>query len=104
MEDLLNKAKAALDANADGKVDLQEVADAAVGRVIETKDAILEAAQNVKEGFDANADGKVSADEIGAVAAAVVEAAEEKFDDLGDKLEAAADKVEDKFEAIVDKD
>ena len=104
MEDLLNKAKAALDANADGKIELKEIADAAIGRVVETKDAVIEAAQNVKEGFDANADGRVTADEVGAVAAAVIETAEEKLDDLGDKIEAKADAIEDQLEAKFDKD
>lgn len=95
MEELLNKAKAALDANADGEIDFEEVVDAAVDRVVETKDAVVDVAQSVKEAFDEDADGEVSAAEIGAVAAGAIDISEGTFDNFGNKLESIRDKIGD---------
>ena len=65
---MIEKGKAALDANGDGKVEAGEVLDALGQRVQETVDAAGMAADEIKAGFDADADGKVSLDEVKAVA------------------------------------
>ena len=69
---LVEKGKAALDANQDGTIEMGEVADVVVGRVREVVDAAGEAVENVKEGFDANGDSTVSLDEVKVVAEGVV--------------------------------
>lgn len=69
---LVEKGKAALDANQDGTIEMSEVTDAVVGRVREVVDAAGEAVENVKAGFDANGDSSVSLDEVKTVAEGVV--------------------------------
>ena len=83
--DLVEKGKAALDADADGKVEVQEVADAVVDRVKETAEAAAVAAGEVKKGFDADGDGSVT------------------FDEGKLTAEAAAKKVSDAVTGLVDK-
>ena len=97
----------ALDADGDGKVSAKEVFDAARDRVIETKDAAVEAAESVKEGFDADGNGSVSFDEVKEVAKAAAGAAEAKVDPamgkIADKVEAGVGKVIDAAEAASEK-
>lgn len=81
-DSLVERGKAALDANQDGSIEVGEVADAVVGRVREVVDAAGEAVENVKEGFDANGDSSVSLDEVRAVAEGVVGMAGNAIGDL----------------------
>ena len=62
--DLVEQGKAALDANADGKVEVKEVADAAASAV-----------DGVKQGLDIDEDGKVSLEEVQLVAEDVADKA-----------------------------
>jgi len=86
----VDKGKAALDANADGKVEAKEVADALIGRVMETGEAIATAAGEVKEGFDADGDGKVSFDEVKVVADGVASKVTGAVSDLVGKMKGEA--------------
>lgn len=79
---LVEKGKAALDANQNGSVEAAEVADAVVGRVKEVVDAAGQAVDSVKEGFDADGDGSVSFDEVKVVAEGVAGMASSAFGDL----------------------
>ena len=83
---LVEQGKAALDANADGKVEAKEVLDALGERVKETAEAAAIAADEIKQGFDADADGKVSLDEVKVVAEGVAVKAKEAVSDLTDKF------------------
>ena len=85
--ELFEQGKAALDGNADGKIDAKEVLDALGERVKETAEAGAEAVASIKEGFDANADGAISVDEVKAVGEAVAAKAKETFDSLVGKGE-----------------
>ncbi len=80
--DLLEKGKAALDANGDGKIEAKEVLDALGERAKETADAAVEAAEEVRKGFDANGDGEITVDEVKAVAEGAVEKAKGAMKDL----------------------
>ena len=84
--DLIAQSKAALDANADGKIEAKEVADAVVGRVKETAEAAGVAADEIKAGFDADGDGKVSADEVKVVAEGVAEKAQQAIGGIVGKI------------------
>lgn len=84
--DLVAQGMSALDGNADGKVEAKEVADAFVGRVKETADAMREAADNVAAGFDIDGDGKVSIDEVKSNASAVAGMAKGAVGDLVEKI------------------
>ena len=84
--DMIDKGKAALDADGDGKVEAKEVLDAFGTRVKETAEAAAVAADEVKQGFDANNDGKVSLDEVKVVAEGVGKKAKEAVDDLTSKF------------------
>lgn len=69
-QDLIDQGKAALDADADGKVEVKEVLDALHNRVLVTADAAAVAIDEIKGGFDANGDGVVSGEEVRVVAEA----------------------------------
>ena len=88
--ELFEQGKAALDANGDGKVNVDEVIDALGNRAKETVDAGAEAISEVKDGFDADGDGSVSLDEVKLVGKAVAQKAKKAVDDLvdGDEEEA----------------
>lgn len=85
-DDLLAKGTSILDADGDGNVEAKEVLDAIVGRVKETADAAVAAAEEVKKGFDADGDGAVSGDEVKVVADAVKEKAAKAVDDIVGKF------------------
>lgn len=85
-DELIEKGKAALDANGDGKIEAGEVIDALGKRAQETVDAVSVAADEVKQGFDANADGQVSLDEVTTVARGVADKAKEAVDGLVNKV------------------
>lgn len=88
-EGLIEQGKAALDANADGKVEAGEVVDAFTGRVKETAEAAAVAFEEVKAGFDADGDGKVSGAEVKVVADGVIAKAKEGIEGLMGKGEEA---------------
>ena len=84
--DLIDKGKAALDADGDGTVEAGEVLDAIKGRFVETGEAIKEAVDAVKDGFDADGDGAVEGDEVRAVAEGIGKKAKDAVEGLfGDK-------------------
>jgi Ca2+-binding EF-hand superfamily protein len=83
---LIDKAKTALDADADGKVEASEVLDALSDRVLETAEAAAVAADEIKQGFDADADGKVSLDEVKVVADGVAAKAKEAVNGITEKF------------------
>ena len=83
---LVEQGKAALDANADGKVEAKEVVDAVVDRAKETAEAAGAAAEEIKAGFDADGDGSVSVDEVKAVADAVAAKGKQAVDGLMSKI------------------
>ncbi len=85
-ENLVEQGKAALDANADGKVEAKEVLDALGQRAKDTADAVTTAFDEVKQGFDADADGKVSLDEVKVIAEGVADKAKGAVDDLMEKF------------------
>lgn len=73
--DLVEQGKAALDANADGNVELKEVADAVVAQAKGVIDAAASAVDGVKQSLDIDEDGKVSLEEVQLVAEDVVDKA-----------------------------
>ena len=83
---LIDQGKAALDANADGKVEAKEVLDALGNRAKETAAAAAVAADEVKQGFDADGDGKVSLDEVKVVADAAAQKAKNAVDGIVEKF------------------
>lgn len=83
---VIERGKAALDANGDGKVEAKEVFDALGARAKETADAAAVAADEVKQGFDADGDGRVSLDEVKVVADAAGKKAKEAVDGLMEKF------------------
>lgn len=85
---VVNEGAAAIDANGDGRVEIEEAINALGDRAKEVGDAAVVALDEVKKGFDANEDGAVSTDEISAVAEAVAKKAKETVDGLVGKKEA----------------
>ena len=85
-DDLIEQGKAALDGNADGKVEAKEVADALAGRVRETANAMKEAADAVAAGFDIDGDGEVTFDEVKSNASAAASMAKDAVADLVGKF------------------
>lgn len=73
--DFVEQGKAALDANADGKVEVKEVADAVVAQAKGVADAAASAVDGVKQGLDIDEDGKVSLEEVQLVAEDVADKA-----------------------------
>jgi len=83
---MVEQGKAALDKDADGKVEAKEVLDALGERVKETADAAGQAAASIKDGFDADGDGAVSLDEVKAVGGAVADKAKGAIDGIIGKV------------------
>ena len=69
---IMDKAKAAFDANQDGEVEAAEVASTVAGAVkvagAAASSAVAGAAEQVKKNFDIDEDGKVSMEEVQLVA------------------------------------
>ena len=86
---IIDRGIEALDANGDGKIEALEaagvVAGAVAGRVKETAEAAVVAADEVKKGFDADGDGKVSLDEVKVVAEGVGQKVSGVMNNLVDK-------------------
>ena len=84
--DLVEQGKAALDANADGKVEAKEVADAVVAQAKGVADAAASAVDGVKQDLDIDGDGKVSLEEVQLVAEDAVDRAKGAVTGLVDKI------------------
>ncbi len=67
-DELLEKGKAVFDANADGKVEIQEIAGAVVEGAKGVAGAAAAAVDGVKQNLDIDEDGKVSLEEVQLVA------------------------------------
>lgn len=84
--DLVEQGKAALDANADGNVELKEVADAVVAQAKGIADAAASAVDGVKQDLDIDGDGKVSLEEVQLVAEDAADRAKGAVTGLVDKI------------------
>ena len=84
---LVEQGKAALDANEDGKVEVQEVAGAVVEQVKGVAQAAATAVGEVKKGLDIDEDGKVSLEEVQLVAEDVADKAKGAVTGLVGKIE-----------------
>ncbi len=67
-DELLEKGKAVFDGNADGKVEIQEIAGAVVEGAKGVAGAAAAAVDGVKQNLDIDEDGKVSLEEVQLVA------------------------------------
>ena len=94
---IVEQGKAALDKNADGKVEAKEVIDALGDRVKETAAAAGEAAASIKDGLDIDGDGAVSFDEVKETGGAVAEKAKGAVGDFINKIK-GGDKAEEAIE------
>lgn len=85
-DDLLEKGKAAFDANEDGKIEAKEVADAFVNGAKGVAGAAAAAVGKIKQDLDIDEDGKVSLTEVQLVAEDIAGKAAGAVSNLGKKI------------------